>query len=286
MEMEWTSLTLFTVLSETAVGLAVLYTLFGFTPSARQKPDAYNRLARPAMLTAWLATGAAMLLSLTHLGHPQFAFRALGGLPSSWLSWEVLLTSLFALGALLLWWQSRTGQAPRWAPVLVSAVGLASVIASGMIYVLPSLPANAGGFPVLLFLATTLTTGGAALLALLSVTEAGRAFAPEWLVELALFTAGAVLLTGLLTFAHTGAAATGLPEARAQAGAMTGSAWYLVRLLVGLAMPAILLLWQAWRPRLSRAALLLPVALLVAGELTGRLLFFASSTFTGINTGL
>lgn len=284
--MEWTSLSLFTVLSETAVGLVVLYTLFGFAPSARHQPDAYGRLGRPVLLAAWVATAAAMLLSLTHLGHPQYAFRALGGLPTSWLSWEVLLTGLFLLGALLLWLRSRTGTAPRWALGLLSLVGLAAVVASGMIYVLPSLPANTGGFPVLLFLATTLATGGAALLALLCLSESGRALAPSWQVDLALFTIGAILLTAFLTFAYTGAAAAGVPEARAQAAILTGSAWHLARLLLGFALPAALLLWLAWRPRLERLVLLAPMGLLVAGEFTGRLLFFASSVFTGVNTGL
>lgn len=281
--MEWTSLSLFTVLSETAAGLVLLYTLFRLTPSARQRADAYQRLARPVLLTAWLTTGVAMLLSLTHLGWPQFAFRALGGLPSSWLSWEVLLTGLFALGALLLWWQASRSAPAQLALVLLSLVGLGAVCASGMIYTLPSLPANAGGFPVLLFLATTLATGGGALMAILFLTRAGRELAPDWQVDLALFTVGAILLTGFLTYAYTGAASTGLPEARAQAAGLTGSALHTARLLIGLAAPALLLLWQAWRPKVTGLALLLPMGLLVAGEFAGRLLFFASSVFTGVN---
>ena len=110
--MEWTSLSLFTVLSETAVGLVVLYTLFGFAPSARHQPDAYGRLGRPVLLAAWVATAVAMLASLAHLGHPQVRLPGPGRPAHLWLSWEVLLTGLFALGALLLWLRARSGAPP------------------------------------------------------------------------------------------------------------------------------------------------------------------------------
>lgn len=283
--MEWTSLTLFTVLAEAAVGLILLYALFGWTAAAREQQASYQALGRSVLLTAWLTTGIAVLASLSHLGWPQFAFRALGGLGSSWLSWEVVLTGLFAAGALGLWLLSAKRALEGWALALLALVGLAATYASGMIYTLRSIPANAGGFPVLLFLASTLLLGGVGLLLLLGLTKAGQALAPAWLNPLILLTLGAILLTGALTLAHTGAAANGLPEARAQAALLTGSAWYAIRLLVGLLVPALLLLGLARQRKANQVALLLPALLVVAGELTGRMLFFTSSVFTGINTG-
>ncbi|HWI64514.1 MAG TPA: DmsC/YnfH family molybdoenzyme membrane anchor subunit, partial [Symbiobacteriaceae bacterium] len=121
--MEWTSLVLFTVLAESAVGLVLLHTLFGSTGAARTRKTAYDGLGKQVLLIAALVTGVAMGVSLTHLGWPQFAFRALGGLPNSWLSWEVLLTGIFAAGCLGLWAMARR---PAWALMGLSVVGLAA----------------------------------------------------------------------------------------------------------------------------------------------------------------
>jgi len=281
--MEWTSLIIFTVLAEAAAGLVLLHTLFGFTGAARSREAAYDGLGKHVLLIAALVTGVAMLASLTHLGWPQFAFRALGGLPGSWLSWEVLLTGIFAVGCLGLWAVARR---PGWALPALSVVGLAATYASGKIYALPSVPANAGGFPPLLFLASALVAGPACLLLLLAFTKAGKELAAEWTAPLALTAVGAILLAGALTVAYAGAAATGAPEARLQAAQFAGSAWYLPRLLLGLLLPALLLLWTARRPKLTMLAVLPPVLLMVAGELAGRMLFFTATVFTNTQIGL
>lgn len=281
--MEWTPLILFTVLSEAAVGLVLLHTLFGFTLAARERATAYDRLGKLVLLIATVVTGVAMLSSLTHLGWPQFAFRALGGLPSSWLSWEVLLTSIFAAGCLGLWLLARR---PAWAQIGLSVLGLAATYASGKIYALPSIPANAGGFPPLLFLASSLIAGPACLLLLLLFSAPGKELAAEWTTPLALTAVGALVLAAALTVAYAGAAATGAPEATLQAALYSGSAWYLMRLLLGLLLPAVLLIWTAWRRKLTVAWVLPPVLLMVAGEFAGRTLFFAATVFTHTHIGM
>jgi anaerobic dimethyl sulfoxide reductase subunit C (anchor subunit) len=281
--MEWTPLILFTVLAEAAVGLVLLHTLFGFTRAARDRATAYDKLSKLVLIIATAITAAAMLSSLAHLGWPQFAFRALGGLPTSWLSWEVLLTGLFAVGCLGLLFVARR---PAWALALLSVVGLAATYASGNIYALPSVPANAGGFPPLLFLASALVAGPACLLVLLVFTAPGKELAAQWTVPLALTAVGAILLAGALSVAYAGAARTGAPEARLQAGLYAGSIWYAVRLLAGLLLPAVLLGWTAWRRKLSAAWVIPSVLLMVAGEVAGRTLFFASTVFTNTHIGM
>lgn len=281
--MDWTPLILFTVLAEAAVGLVLIHTLFGVTGAAREKATAYDRLGRLVLAIATVVTGAAMLTSLAHLGWPQFAFRALGGLPRSWLSWEVLLTSIFAAGCLVLW---LTARRPAWALSGLSLFGIAATYASGKIYALPSIPANAGGFPPLLFLASALVAGPAILLLLLVFSAPGKELAAEWTVPLSLTAVGAIVLTAALTVAYAGAAAWGAPEAVQQAGLFIGSAWYVGRLLLGLLLPAALLIWTAWRRKPTLLGVLLPVVLMVAGEFAGRTLFFASTVFTYIRIGM
>lgn len=288
--MEWTSLSLFTVLTQAAAGLVFFYGLLGLygRPAPARESAGYHQLGGHVLLAAGLTSGIGMLISLAHLGWPQFAFRALGGLPTSWLSWEVLLIGLFTLAALGLWWRHRQGSGalPPLALGLLALLGLGATCASGMVYTFPALPANAGGFPVIFFLATALVTGAGALMLLLVLTEPGRELAPGWMPALLTLTAVLLLLGAGLTLTYAWTAAAGVPEARVQAALLTGSPWFGVRLIFGLLTPAVLCLWAARQPRLSRAVVVLPVLLVAAGEVAGRLLFFASSVFTGINTGL
>lgn len=284
--MEWISLVLFTVLAEAAVGLVAVYGLYGLTGAARQKAVAYGKLGSAVFLTAGCTTVVAVLLSLSHLGWPVFAVRALMGLGSSALSWEVLLTGLFAACSLTLWWLSRTRPVAPWLTGLTAFLGIAATYFSGMIYAMPAIPANANAFPVVLFMATALVTGAAVLLLLLATTEAGKALAPEWLGTLSLLTLGGVVLATVATLTYTSAAAAGAPEAQQQAAHITGNSLHLLRLVAGLLLPGAVLAWMARRPRNAVAATLLVVAVLLAGEIAGRFLFFESTVFMGVNSGL
>jgi len=279
--MEWLSLTLFTVLSEAAIGLVLVWWLLGFSGAAVTKVTAYTRLGRTILLSSGLLTGLSMLISLEHLGWPFSSPRVLMGLGHSWLSWEVVLTGIFAVGALALWWLGRSGNISRMISGLLVLVGLGAAFTSGMVWSMPSVPANAGGFPVLLFLATTLAVGAVLLLALFAFTADGKALAPEMAGALSLLALGATLLAGALALGFAGAAAHGSPEARHQATAMTSSGLHMARLLAGLLLPAALLGYLARQPKRS-ALSALPAVLLVAGEIAGRFLFFSTMTFTAV----
>jgi anaerobic dimethyl sulfoxide reductase subunit C len=284
--MEWISLVLFTVLAEAAVGLVAVYGLCGMTAAAREQDAAYGRLGRAVFFTAGVTTVVAMGISLSHLGWPLFAPRALMGLGSSALSWEVLLTGLFAAGTLSLWWLSRGRAVSPWLTGACAVLGIAATYFSGRIYALPSIPANANAFPVVLFLVTALVTGAAVLLLLLAVTEEGRALAPAWLGNLSLLTLGAVVLAAMTTWTYTTAAAGGAPEAQAQAAHFTGNALHGVRLIAGLLLPAGVLAWMARRPRVAVSAAVLVFAFLLAGEVAGRYLFFESSVFLSFGSAM
>ncbi|MDF2631060.1 MAG: reductase anchor subunit [Symbiobacteriaceae bacterium] len=285
--MEWMALVLFTVLAEAAVGLMAVYGLYGLTAAAREQSSAYGKLGRTVYLTAGCTTLAAILISLEHLGWPLFAPRALMGLGSSPLSWEILLTGLFAAGAGALWWLSRSRPVAPWLTGICALVGVAATFISGRIYALPAIPANANAFPVVLFLVTALVTGAALLMLLLAVTEAGKALAPAWLSNLSLLTLGAVVLAAVATWTYTSAAAGGAPEAQAQAAHFTGSTLHLVRLVAGLLLPGAVLIWMARRPaRHAVGAALLVAAVLLGGEIAGRYLFFESTTFLSFTAGL
>ncbi|HEY3368788.1 MAG TPA: DmsC/YnfH family molybdoenzyme membrane anchor subunit [Symbiobacteriaceae bacterium] len=277
--MEWTSLVLFTVIAELAVGLVAAYWLFGFTSAARNQAPAYAGLGQTVLLSTWLIAGVAMLASLSHLGWPMSAYRALSHLSSSWLSREVLLMAAFAAFALVLWLVSLKQAVAAWLTGLLALVGGAATVASGMVYVLPSLPANDNAFPPMLFLTTALVTGPALLLLLLNVTKSGKALASDWTGSLSLFALGTLGLSGILALAYSAAAAWGQPEAQMQAAAIVGNGLYWIRAL-GWVVPAGVLLTVVRRPKAAAMGAALSVLVLaVAGELIGRYLMFASSAF-------
>jgi DMSO reductase anchor subunit len=105
----------------------------------------------PIALTLLLALTAFTLnISVFHLGRPAYAWRALTGWRRSWLSREVLLFGLFfsSLAALtLLAWTTALHPLPYIQllsgtfAVLSTVLGLAGIVASAYIYLVPARPA-------------------------------------------------------------------------------------------------------------------------------------------------
>lgn len=103
------------------------------------------------LLAAALAA-AGMAGALGHLGRPVVAWKAFRNLRRSWLSREVALLSLYAalaVGAVVV---------PALAPV-AAAVGLAGVVASACLYIVPGRPAWDTPLTVVRFLAAALALG-------------------------------------------------------------------------------------------------------------------------------
>jgi anaerobic dimethyl sulfoxide reductase subunit C (anchor subunit) len=85
-----------------------------------------------------------LLVTLTHLGRPAFAFLALANLATSWLSREILFLGAFlVLGAVYaaLWWRWRQLFALRAAlGAVTGVVGAAGLVSMVFIYLLPAQP--------------------------------------------------------------------------------------------------------------------------------------------------
>lgn len=127
------------VLSQWAVGLCLMLALLPLLEGA----------ARPAGLMQLLATATALLtfaslgLGTLHLGRPLWAFRALLGLRTSWMSREVLAFGGFAaatlLFALIHWpelhpWAAEIGAYEDYVLGFLLLSGLGGVLCSVMIY--------------------------------------------------------------------------------------------------------------------------------------------------------
>lgn len=153
---EW-PLIVFTVGLQLACGLSLAATLFDLG-SLRSKDAAMRRVA----LAIFPLTVFGLIASLFHLGRPLSALRALSNLGSSRLSLEVLLSAGFALAALAysyLWWK-RIRPTRILVGVFTTLVGLAAVVSSFSIYMIPSQPAWHSGWLPISFVGTLLLFAG------------------------------------------------------------------------------------------------------------------------------
>jgi formate dehydrogenase iron-sulfur subunit len=134
----------------------------------------------PVALTLILALTALTLnISVLHLGRPAYAWRALRMWRRSWLSREVLLFGLFftALTALTAaTWLGALHLVPAIAPIVLTlkalapTFGIAGILASAYIYLVPARPAWNTPHTPLDFLLSSAVLGSAAAPILISAT--------------------------------------------------------------------------------------------------------------------
>jgi formate dehydrogenase iron-sulfur subunit len=245
-----------------------------------------------AMATGLAALGASVL----HLGRPLYAFRALVGLRTSWMSREILAFGLFAPLAIL--YAASFWVAPGAAPALrhglgtaVAAVGLAGVACSVLIYHVTRRVwwgAATTGFK---FAMTTALMGAAT--GVLTLSSGIRALAPAEQGALpALLSAAAriVLVAGVLKGLGEVVVLRHLADKRYSD--LKRTALLLTRDLRGYAVLRLVLLaiglvaasTQVHGAPSVTAALVAWVALL-GGELVERTLFFAAMCSPGMPRG-
>lgn len=256
-------LVLFTVLSQSAIGLVVLSAL-------RQVggPDTDLRSIR----TEWLAAGLVLLAGLTasvfHLGHPSGMVRAMTNLGRAWLSREALTTTIFlamvAAGLVLM----RKKNTP-WFSLVTAAVGLLVLIAMGMTYSPVSFPAVNNALPFVFFSLTALLLGSSA--GLMFVPESSRPMLTRVLTVSLIVALVIYLLVPCIWL-------SGGTIMKQTAGLWLASPLYWTRIVIGLVLPLALVKLlkgtQAWL-----------WAVILIGELLGRAVFFADTVHTAVNMG-
>jgi len=266
----------FTLLGQLALGAVVLAAMQPLYP-AGQAPGAVTA-AQALALAAAAALLTGLAVSLLHLGTPLGAVRALGNLGSSWLAREVLFSGLFAaltLGAAL---SPFLGLPTDNLLMLSVLTGLAAVFTMARVYQVTIHPAWSTPYTAVSFFSAAALLGVAAGAVLLAVLGA-----PAIPLAPALLLAGGTAL--VLQLAATVLYGLGLangPRAAREAWSLLASRH---RLSVTLRFAASLLglgaltfadhLLGAGSPAAPWLALNAAVAL-VAGELMGRLLFFAA----------
>lgn len=271
-------LVVFTLAAQLACGL-VLVTAFCDLRARGSEEKGARQLGISVFPVAVLAMAA----SLFHLGRPFSAWRALLNWRTSPLSAEVLFFGLFLAAAFLyssLWWARKTrGRLALGA--VTAGLGLAVVISSSMIYLIPGRePWNSAWVP-LSFLGSTFVLGGAA-------AAASGAAGTDTFLRKAFSAAGAAGgLAGMVSAAWmTVRFSSQVPNALAAAQLAAARHLILSRAAGGFALyvaPAGILpvAFALWRWRSSRPVVPIERAVfwaVLAGVAVGRVLMFAVGT--------
>ena len=269
----WPLVTL-TLLTQLSLGTVAATVAIQLATSAGRDP-----LARGA-IAALVAGAVALIASLLHLGRPTKGMKALRNLRHSWLSREVALFPAFsalsfAYAALWLVPGAPTGVAAA-VGVAAVVVGAAGVYASGRIYLVPARPVWNSRRTLVSFFGTALVTGPPVALLAIGVDRLGRA----WVVVLVVAASLGVLVQ-LAVANHLVRTVRSRDDHQHQgtasllAGRFQNLFWFrLATAVMGLAL-------LAWMPSgmgtpAAEGRLVVALALVSAGELAGRYLFYVT----------
>lgn len=163
---EW-SLIIFTTVMQMAVGSFVILGGIHFFATRRYDTKAADALSDRALLAIGPVVVLALLVTFLHLGNPLNAPRAVTNLGTSWLSREITLALVFAVGgavfALLQWRKIGSAAMRNVLGLLLAAVGLVLVWSMAQVYLLPTVPAWNSPATVVTFFITTLLLGSLAV---------------------------------------------------------------------------------------------------------------------------
>lgn len=284
---EW-SLILFTLLIQSAAGLVVSGEVVRMT--ARGEVSALLSRNIPV---ACLLSAVGLLISFSHLGTPLHSLFTIVNLGDSWLSREILATGFFFGLLLLLAILQRRNMRSSALTAVTAVVGFIAVYAMSRVYLLRTVPVWDSGATMLSFFGTMFFMGAVlcALLMAFALRSTGDS-SPE--LRRRLFGTAIVLAAFGLTLQFIGIPLSivsgsvinehGLSALNALFANGTGMLLLRMALLI---VGGGLFAWAALRAIMQHAsnavALGMAAALCVmAGEVLGRMMFYASYTRIGL----
>ncbi|HYF78549.1 MAG TPA: DmsC/YnfH family molybdoenzyme membrane anchor subunit [Symbiobacteriaceae bacterium] len=277
-------LIIYTLCLQSAVGIYVVSRMMAWTQTEKAQ----------RMRFMWLVGGlgvAGVIASTLHMGYPWNAALTMTNLGTSWLSREIVLTVSFGVAWLisLVFERQEAGKVETrngWA-ILTSLIGLGLVFVMSMIYRSTAFPAWEHGSTTVGFYATAGLIGTAVVFAGNCRKKAGEE--PKGLSALVIGGL-AMLALQMVAVASNGVyLGSAGPEAAETAALLAGpyAVFYWARVILVVAGAAIVmpLAWRRWAqqkvtslPGLAGAL----VALVVVGELVGRVLFYATRVKIGL----
>lgn len=299
-------LVIFTIIAQMSVGSFVVLGLIHLI-GGRSRRDVIDKVSDPALYAIGPILVLGLVASLMHLGTPVRAVNALGHLGTSWLSREILFGLLFAaIGgafAFCQWFRWLTPRLRQALAGLAALVGIALIWSMAMVYLLPTVPAWDSWATPARFIATALLLGSLAVGAALVVTAdvRRRRGAPSdeaadrvimsslrgiAIAAIAMLGVEFVVLPLYMGQLATGGSAATAASSGALATTYAGYAVFqLVLVFFGVALLGVFLSRLAKRFSAARLLAIAPVAafvLVFAGEIIGRMLFYASYARVGL----
>jgi len=279
---EW-ALILFTVLSQAAIGAFLLLTIFRQRNTDREMDPTYRKAVWPlAGMTL-----VAILASLVHLGRPGLALYALENLGSSWLSREIFFTGGFFVLLLSSVVAENTPLVRRVIAWLAVLSGAAAVVSMASIYQFSMIPAWQGFNTYVAFVTTALLLGSVTAAGLLLLFGRGHGEVARNLAALVWIGAATLVVEAIAYPFYLLALQDGSKAAQASLALMGGKymlvavlRWAL--LLVGGLLPLVLIGRRLAAGNRAAGLVYTALAFIMAGELIGRFLFYA----TGIKIGI
>ena len=260
---EW-GLVLFTVLSQAAVGGFILTLCMRL----RNKDAALDGIYRKSNLTLFAVSVVAMLASLFHLGRPLHALNALGNLGSSWLSREIVLAGGFVgLLFLSILFDRKPGvrQAVDW---LTALVGVGVVASTATVYSVTIVPQWQGYQTYVAFFGTAAFLGAALAAGLMLVFGHGTKAVAEnlqMLIKVAVVAVAIEVVVAALAGSYS---------------PLFMLRWALA--LIGGLVPFLLVGRRLTAGQVPAGLVYGATLFVLAGEIVGRYLFYATGTPIGI----
>ncbi len=141
---EW-SLIIFTILAQMSVGSFIVLGITHFFVARAAGIEEADRMSDRALLAIGPVLILAMVASLWHLGNPLNAPRAVTNLATSWLSREIFLGVLFAVGgaafAFMQWRKVGSSAIRNAIASLTAVIGVLFIVSMAMVYMLSTQPA-------------------------------------------------------------------------------------------------------------------------------------------------
>lgn len=284
---DW-SLVFFTTLAQWSIGIVLWFTgnVFLNGDSATIFETGLS-LENPVLL-ALVFIGSATLSSFLHLGNPANALKALNNLSGSWLSREILAIGVFSLSLVIVvtaGWINENSEYLKYLLVLSSLSGLALLWTMIRIYVMPTIPAWNSWYTPLHFISTALTLGLITLLVYKAagVVEIDGQVVTRLMVVLMLIlfveTVSAMVHQYQLERLNTGIDSLVFDQGPFYRVFLVRMALLIVAFLISFGVIFSIFLSSEYQYHVWFYPIL---ALVVAQELVGRLLFYSSYFRTGV----
>ena len=162
------ALVIFTIAAQMSVGAFLVLGGVHFFATRYAGIEEADKLSDLALLAIGPVMILGLIVSFLHLGNPLNAWRAITNLATSWLSREILFGVLFAgfgfLFALIQWRKIGSPGLRNAVALVAAAFGVGLVVSMAMVYyTLPSVPAWNNWATLAAFFATTILLGALAI---------------------------------------------------------------------------------------------------------------------------